>query len=87
MHIEIASMRQFQCVPTTYVAEIMETYFEIHVYIYQESCPFSLKHLNLPISIKILVTIWKIVYIFMTAISPNFDFMNYAFAKLVLVWL
>ena len=27
MHIEIA--RQFQCVPTTYVTEIKETYFEI----------------------------------------------------------
>ena len=52
-------MRQFQCVPTTYVTEIEETYFEI--YIYQEVCPFncfvSLKHLNLPISIKIPVTI------------------------------
>ena len=31
----------------------------------------SFKHLNLPISIKILVTIWQIVYIYMTAISPN----------------
>ena len=39
-----------------------------------------LKHLNLPIKIKI--TIWQIVYIYMTAI-----FMNYTFAKLVLVWL
>ena len=35
---------------------------------------------------KILVTIWQIVYIYMTAISPNFDFMNYAFAKLVVAW-
>ena len=30
MHIGIASMRQFQCVPTTYVTEITETYFEIY---------------------------------------------------------
>ena len=40
----------------------------------------SFKHLKLPISIEITVTIWQIVYIYMTAISPN-DFMNYAFAK------
>ena len=62
-------MRQLQCVLTTYVTENKETNFEI--YIYQE--PFPLKHLNLPISIKILVpvTIWQIVYIYMTAISPN----------------
>ena len=45
------------------------------------------KHLNLPISIKIPVTIWQIVYIYMTAISPKFDFKIYAFAKLVVVWL
>ena len=29
------------------------------------------KHLELPISIQIPVTIWQIVYIYMTAISPN----------------
>ena len=29
----------------------------------------SFKHLKLPISIKIPVTIWQIVYIYMTAIS------------------
>ena len=40
VHIGIASMRQFQCVPTTYVTEINETYFEI--YIYQESGPLAL---------------------------------------------
>ena len=32
----------------------------------------SLKHLKLPISIKIPVTIWQIVHINMTVISPNF---------------
>ena len=31
----------------------------------------SFKHLKLLISIKIPVTIWQIVYIYMTAISPN----------------
>ena len=62
-------MRQFQCVPTTYVTEITETYFEI--FIYQKSCPLALKHLKLPFLIKIPVTIWQIVYIYMAAISPN----------------
>ena len=31
----------------------------------------SFKHLKLPISIKIPVTIWQILNIYMTAISPN----------------
>ena len=31
----------------------------------------SFKHLKLPISIKIPITIWQMVYIYMTAISPN----------------
>ena len=44
---------------------------------------FSFKYLKLPISIKI----WQIVCIYMTAISPKFDFVNYAFATLVVAWL
>ena len=63
-------MRQFQCVPTSYVTEIKETYFKI--YTKQVSC------LKLPISIKIPVTI----YLHDSYIT-QFDFMNYAFAKLV----
>ena len=42
----------------------------------------SFKHPKLPISIKIPVTLLQIVHICMTAIA-KFDFMNYAFAKLV----
>ena len=45
VHIGIASMRQFQCVPTTYVTEIKETYFEI--YTKQVSCPLALPLLNI----------------------------------------
>ena len=37
--IGIASMRQFQWVPTTCVTEIKETYFEI--YTKQVSCPLA----------------------------------------------
>ena len=44
VHIGIASMRQFQCVPATYVTEIKETYFEI--YTKQVSC--TIKHIKLP---------------------------------------
>ena len=33
----------------------------------------SFKHLKLPISIKIPVTLWQIVYIYMTAIITKFD--------------
>ena len=39
----------------------------------------SFKHHKLSISIKIPVTIWQIVYIYMTAIITKFDFVNYAF--------
>ena len=46
----------------------------------------SFKHLKLPISIKIPVTVWQIVYIYMTAIT-KFNFMNNDFAKLVVAWL
>ena len=37
--IGFASMAQLQCVPTTYVTEIKETYFEI--YTKQVSCPLT----------------------------------------------
>ena len=40
VHIGIAIMRQFQCVPTTYVTENKETYYEI--YTYPESFPLAL---------------------------------------------
>ena len=40
VHIGTASMRQFQCVLTTHVTQIKETYFEM--YIYQESCSLAL---------------------------------------------
>ena len=83
VHIVIASMRQFQCVPTRYVTEIKETYFEINTLNkYHVHWLSSFKHLKLPISIKILVTIYLHVYYI-----TKFDFMNHAFAKLVVAWL
>ena len=69
VHIEIAW--QFQCVPTTYATEIKETYFEIYTNQVPVHWLSSFKHLKLPISIKIPVTIWQIADINMTAISQN----------------
>ena len=68
MYILELSQRQFQCLPTTYVIENKEeNYLEINIF--HVSCPLSLPLLN--ISIKIPVTLLQIVYICMTAISPN----------------
>ena len=47
LHIGIASMRQFQCVPTTYVTENEEENY-LEIYIFQVSCPLSLPLLNIP---------------------------------------
>ena len=74
-------MRLFQCVPTTYVSEIKKTYFEIYTYSLNKCHVHwlsSFKHLKLPISIEIPVTI----YLHDSYIA-KFDLMNYAFAKLV----
>ena len=64
-------MRQFQCVLTTHVTEIKETYFEIYM-----SIGFPLLNIsNCQSVLKYLVcdsvTIWQIVYIYVTALSPN----------------
>ena len=65
-------MRQFQCVPTTYVTENKETSFMFTLKLSIMSIVFAyFKHLNLSISIRIPVTIPQIVYICMTAIPPN----------------
>ena len=66
-------MRQFQCVSTTNATEIKETYFEI--YTKQVSCPLALPLLN--------ISSTKIAYLHDSYI-PIFDFMNHAFAKLLL---
>ena len=69
VHIGYASMRGNSNVyqQHNYVTEIKKTYFEI----YTKEVSSSFKHLKLPTGIKIPVTLLKIVYICMTAISPN----------------
>ena len=65
-------MRQFQCVPTTYVTENKETIFKFTLKASIMSIGFaSFKHIELPISIIIPVTISHFAYTWMTAISPN----------------
>ena len=46
VYIGIVSMRQFQCVPTTYVTENKEENYS-EIYIFQVSCPLSLPLLNI----------------------------------------
>ena len=60
----------------------------LEIYIFQVSCPeplTSFKHPKLPISIKISVTILQIVYICMSATSPD-QLVNLFFAYLIVVW-
>ena len=65
-------MRQFQCVPTTYVTVNKEKIFgNKHLPTITSIVLASFKHPKLIISIKIPVTLRQIVYICMTAISPN----------------
>ena len=49
VHIGIASMRQFQCVPTTLVTENKKNYFDIYtnILMYQVSCSLSLPLLSI----------------------------------------
>ena len=49
--------------PTTYVTEIKETNLKYTLNKYHVQWLSSFKHLKLPISYKISVTIWQIVYI------------------------
>ena len=67
-------MRQFQCVRTTCNTGIKETYLKYTLNKYHVHWLSSFKHLKLSISIKIPVPLWQIVYIYMTAISPNYAF-------------
>ena len=72
LQIEIASMRQFQFVATTFVTEKRENCLKVYTEQSIIAVVFtSLKHLKLPISIKIPVTKQQIVFICMAAITSN----------------
>ena len=81
MHIGIASVRQFQCVPTTYVTEIKETYLRYTLNKYHAHWLSSFKHLKLTISIKMT----NYLYLHGSYIT-KFDYVKYAFTKLVVAW-
>ena len=76
---------QFQCVPTSYVTEIKETYFEI--YTKQVSCLLAVSLLNISNCQSVLkylsLKITSCSYLHDSYIT-KFDFMNYAFAQLLL---
>ena len=78
MHCKIASMRQFQCVPITYVTEINETYFEI--YTKQVSCPvtFLFYISNCHSVLKYLYLYCKLFIFTCQIYITKFDFMIYA---------
>ena len=66
-------MRHFQCIPKTYVTESKEGKIlrNLHCLSIMSIVFTSFKHPKLPICIKIPVTLLQVVYICMTAISPN----------------
>ena len=65
-----------------HVTEIKETYLNK----YYSHWLSSFKHLKLPISIKIPVTIMANCLYLHDSYITKFDFMNYAFANLVVAW-
>ena len=81
-------MRQFQCAPTKYVTEIKGPYFEI--YTKQVPCPLALPLLNISSCQSVLkylslLDMASCIYLHDSYVY-KFDFMNYAFAKLVVAW-
>ena len=88
VHNGIASMRQFQCVPTKYVTENKEENY-LEIYIFQVSCPLSLPLFNIPTANQYQNSCHSIancLYLQDSYIS-KFDFMNYLYANLVVAWL
>ena len=81
IHIGIASMKQFQCVPTTYVIENRETILKFTLTKYHGNCLLNISN-SVPISIEMPATILQNVYIHMI-----FELMKYFFANLVVAWL
>ena len=76
-------MRQFKYVPTTYVTEIKEPYFEI--YTKQVSCPLAFLFYTSQTANQYQHTCHYMAHCLYLHDSyiANFDFISYAFAKLV----
>ena len=71
--------------PTSHVTEIKEIYFEI--YTKQVSCPLALPLLNISNCQSVLkyISLYNKLFIYLhDSYITKFDFMNYAFAKLLL---
>ena len=81
------TLRQFQCVLTTNVSENKENYFEVNTQPSINSIAFaSFKHLKIPISNKICHYTTNCLHLHASCIS-KFNFKNYLFVSLVVVWL
>ena len=78
VHIGITPMRQFQCVPTTYVTQNKETYFEIYTKTSIMSISFPLLN-NMSLYGKLFIFNYD-------SYITKFDSMNYAFNKPVVAW-
>ena len=87
VHIGIATFRQFQRVPTTYVTENKEENY-LEIYIFQVSCPLSLPLLNIPNCQSVLkfLSLLNCLYLHDSYIS-KFEFKNYLFANMLVAWL
>ena len=72
IHVGIASMRQFQRVPTAYITEkIWKGILKLTLIKFIPIVFAPLQHVKLPINVKIPVTIWQIVYIYVTCLASN----------------
>ena len=83
VHIGIASMRQFKCVPIAYVIKIKDIYFE--KYTYHESCPLALPLLNISNCqsvLKYLSLYGKLLYLHDSYITKFYFISKLLFARL-----
>ena len=73
LHIGIASIRQFQRVPAAYITEKIKKCILKFKHL-SSTMPIvfaSLQHVELPVNVKIPVTIWLNVHIYVTALASN----------------
>ena len=79
-------MRQFQCVPTAYVTGIKEAFSEIYTKKYHVHWLYSFNISNCQSVLKYLSLYGKLFIFTWQLYITKFDFMKYAFAKLVVAW-
>ena len=78
-------MRQFQCVPTTYVTENTEENY-LEIYIFQVSCPLSLPPLNITICQSVLKFLSLFIFAWQLYLLIRVHELH-LFANLLVAWL